>query len=78
MHLPAELEDWHVAAYSCNDQRQHPKVGVAAWTRMKLLQKRNPIHVLLGTGDQVWLHRPTHVHRPPPMPRPAPSCTTTK
>ena len=53
VHLPAEHEDWHVAAYSCNDQRQHPKVGIAAWTRMRQLQKRNPIHVLLGTGDQV-------------------------
>lgn len=40
-------------AYSCNDQRQHPKVGVAAWTRMKMLQKKKPIHVMLGTGDQV-------------------------
>lgn len=54
VHLPAEKEDWHVAAYSCNDQRQHPKVGIAAWTRMKLLQKRKPIHVLLGTGDQLY------------------------
>eukprot|EP00892_Ulva_mutabilis_P002362 jgi/Ulvmu1/12126/UM084_0053.1 len=54
VNLPAEKEDWHVVAYSCNDQRQYPKVGTAAWTRMRLLQKRNPIHVMLGTGDQLY------------------------
>jgi hypothetical protein len=55
VHLCSGDKTWHVAAYSCYDQRQRDKTGIACWNRLRLLHKSKPLHVLLGTGDQVAL-----------------------
>lgn len=54
IHVSARGSAWHVAGYSCNDQRQQKDVGTACWDSLKALHNSNPLHVLLGTGDQLY------------------------
>ena len=67
VNLPACTETWHVTAFSCNDQRQREKTGTAAWAAMRILHERNPLHAVIGLGDQVRCP-------PPPLPRGHRSC----